>query len=162
MDFDQRLQKAIDRGQRTRVKRSEEEARKALTEEELKRMHSQYRLAVSEHVEAGLRRLADHFPGFAYESVVSDRGWGGTISQDRIEVNKSTGRRENLFSRLEMVVRPHSSYNVLELSAKGTVCNKEIFNRNHYQQLEEADPDSFSDLADLWILEYAELLSANS
>jgi hypothetical protein len=45
----------------------------------------------------------------------------------------------------------------LELSAKGTIRNKEVYNRTHYQRLTEADPKTFVEMIDLWILEYAEL-----
>ncbi len=61
-----------------------------------------------------------------------------------------------------MTIRPLSESYVLELTAKGTVRNKEIFNRSHFQLLTEADPQSFSEMIDLWILEYAELYAAKS
>ena len=72
------------------------------------------------------------------------------------------GHRENFFSRLEMTIRPYSSYHVLELTAKGTIRNKEVFNRSHYQQLTEADPTTFSGMIDQWILEFAELYAAKN
>ncbi len=156
MDFEQRLQRAIERGQRKGDARAEASAREALNEEELKRLHSQYRLQLSEHIESCIRRLPDHFPGFRYETVVGDRGWGAAVSRDDVGRGSDGGRR-SFFSRLEMTVRPYSAYHVLELSAKGTIRNKEIYSRTHYQRLGEADPKTFIDMIDLWILEYAEL-----
>ena len=107
-------------------------------EEELKRLHSQYRLELSEHIEqchaAACRSI---FPGFRYETLVGTRGWGAAISRD--DLSLSAGRRENSFSRLEVVVRPFASSHVLELAAKGTIRNKEIFNRNQYQMLSHVD-----------------------
>ncbi|HUY35348.1 MAG TPA: hypothetical protein VMV69_21565 [Pirellulales bacterium] len=161
MDFDERLEKAIERGQRMGDAQAKAAQRDAVSEEECKRIHSQYRLALSEHIESGLRRLPDHFPGFRYEAVVGERGWGAAVSRDDVG-RGSDGSRRSFFSRLEMTVRPYSTYRVLELTAKGTIRNKEIYNRTHFQRLGEADPKSFTDMIDLWILEYAELYAAKS
>ncbi|HUT11458.1 MAG TPA: hypothetical protein VMY42_13235 [Thermoguttaceae bacterium] len=158
MDFQKRLEKAIERGQRLGGARAQAEAKKAVTEKEFARLHSLYRLELSEYIEGCLRQLADHFPGFRFETVVGEAGWGAAISRDDIKVRP--GRRTNYFSRLEMAVRPPSSYNVLDLTAKATIRNKELFNRSHYQRLTEVDPTSFTELIDLWVLEYAELYAA--
>lgn len=159
MDFEKRLEKAIERGQRRGDEQAKAAAQQAVSEEELKRLHTRYRLDLSEHIESCLRRLPDHFPGFRYETVVGDRGWGAAVSRD--DVGRSPdGGRKNFFSRLEMTIRPFSTYHVLELTAKGTVRNKEAYNRTHYQRLAEVDPRTFSDMIDLWVLEYAELYAA--
>ena len=72
-------------------------------------------------------------------------------------------RRANYFSRLEMTVRPYSSsLGVVELVAKGTIRNKEVFNRTHYELIPEADEDTFLNFIDVWVLEYAELYAAQS
>ncbi|MEX2112441.1 MAG: hypothetical protein WD845_04605 [Pirellulales bacterium] len=157
-EFHQRLEKAIQRGHRAHDARERERAEAALGEEELKRMHTQYRLQLSEHIEECLRQLPQHFPGFRYETLVGDRGWGGSLNRDDMSV--ADGRRVNLFSRLELGVRPFSSSHVLELTAKGTIRNKEVYNRTQYQLLSEADIDTFRELVDRWILEYAELYAA--
>ena len=158
MNFNKRLEKAIERGQRKGSARAEAEAEKAVTQKELTRLHSQYRLKVSEHIEACLRRLADHFPGFRFETIVNERGWGAGVSRDDIEVK--SGRRTNYFSRLEMLIRPASEYHVLDLAAKATIRNKELFHRSHYERLTEVDPTSFTEMIDLWVLEYAEVYAA--
>ena len=158
MDFEKRLEKAIERGQRAGDTQAQAKAAAALTEEQLKRLHSQYRLQLSEHIERCLSRLPHHFPGFQFESVVSDRGWGAAVSRDDIEA--SGGSRRTLFSRLEMVIRPFISAGVLELTARGTIRNKEVYSRSHYQLLSEVDLDSFTELIDLWVLEYAERYAA--
>lgn len=160
MDFNQRLEKAIARGQKVSDQRAQQAAQEAMGEDELKRLHSQYRLELSEHIEEGLKKLPDHFPGFRFERVASDRGWGAAVSRD--DVGRGDGGRANFFSRLEMTIRPYSTYHVLELTARGTIRNKEAFNRTHYQRLTEANPSGFSELIDLWILEYAELYAAKS
>ncbi len=160
-DFQKRLEKAIERGHRTSHVRAEAEAQKALSEQELRRLHTQYRLELSEHIEKCLREVPQHLPGFRFEPVVSERGWGAAVSRDDVDVGR--GRRPTtLFSRLELLVRPVSEYFVLELAAKGTVRNKELFNRSQYQRLAEADLASFTGLVDLWILEFAEQYAAKS
>jgi hypothetical protein len=160
MDFQQRLEKAIQRGQRSQDAQARARAEQAMGEEELKRLHSQYRLQLSDHIEHCLRQLPQHFPGFRYETLVGSRGWGAAISRD--DLSLSDGRRENLFSRLEVVVRLFSTSHVLELAAKGTIRNKEIYNRNQYQLLSDVDIANFRELVDRWILEYAELYAAKS
>lgn len=160
-DFEKRLEKAIERGHRTSDARAREQAEKALSEQELRRLHTQYRLELSERIEKCLKKLPQHFPGFRFETVVSDRGWGAAVSRDDVGVG-SGGQRTNYFSRLEMLIRPVSEYYVLELNSKGAVRNKEVFNRTHYQRLAEADITSFNEMIDLWVLEYAELFAAKS
>ncbi len=161
MDFEKRLEKAIERGQRASEAKAQSAAQQAYSEEELKRLHSQHRLELSEHIEECIKRLPDHFPGFRFETIVGDRGWGAAVSRD--DIGWSADRqRQNLFSRLEMTIRPFSSYHVLELTAKGTIRNKEVFSRSHFQRLGEADAKTFRDMIDLWILEYAELYAAKS
>ena len=155
MDFKERLEKAVQRGQQLGDARLRAQQEQVLGEAELRRMHSQYRLELSERIENCLRQLPAHFPGFRYESMVGDRGWGAAISRDDLDL--SAGRRTNFFSRLEVTVRPFSPLHVLELTAKGTVRNKEIFNRNHFQLLTEADVKAFDELIDHWVLEFAEL-----
>ena len=154
-DFEKRLARAIERGQRTSDERAQAEAAKALSEKELRSLHSQYRLELSEHIEQCLRRLPNHFPGFKFEPVVTDRGWGAAVSRDDVGL-RSRGRRDNFFSRMELLIRPLSDYFVLDLAAKATVRNKEIFSRIYYQRLGEVDLESFTELIDHWILEFAE------
>jgi len=160
MDFNERLDKAIQRGKRLGGERAQAAAQRAMSEEELKRLHSQFRLDLSEHIEQCVKRLADHFPGFRYESMVGERGWGGAVSRDDLRITPE-GRR-SVYSRLEMTVRPFSSYHVLELAARGTVANKEIFSRSHFQKLGDVDENTFRNFVDVWVLEYAEQYAAHA
>jgi len=161
MDFNQRLDKAITRGQQTRDATARERAEAALSEEELKNLHSQYRLELSEHIEDCLRKLADHFPGFQFQTVVSEDGWGAKVSRDDVNLgsNRSAG---NLYSRFELLIRPFSPAHIVELVAKGTIHNKEVINNNHFQFLAEVDLDSLQAIIDQRVLEYAELYAAKS
>jgi hypothetical protein len=160
-DFQKRLEKAIERGYRASDARARAEAEKALSEQELRRLHTQYRLELSEHIERCLGDVVRHLPGFQLEPVVSERGWGAAVSRDDFAAGR--GREPAArFSRLEMLVRPVSEYYVLELSAKATIRDKERFNRTHYQRLAEVDLASFTGLVDLWVLEFAELYAGKS
>lgn len=158
MDFEQRLQKAIQRGQRSSDLRSHEAQLQQLSEEELKRLHVQYRLQLSEHIEQCLKQLPQHFPGFDYETIYGERGWGAACRRDDIRI--TGGRRQNDYSRLEMTIRPYTQTQVVELTAKATIRNKEVFNRTHFEKIEDADPAKFVELVDIWVLEYAELYAA--
>lgn len=159
MEFEQRLQKAIERGQRKGHSRRQEAAAQAMGEEELKRLHSQYRLQLAEHIEKCLQHLPHHFPGFQCETMYGERGWGGACSRDDLRM-ETPGRRRSDYSRLEITVRAFSTLHVLELTAKGTIHNKEVFNRVHFERIEEADLAKFLELVDVWVLEYAELYAA--
>ncbi|MBW3597659.1 MAG: hypothetical protein KY475_10325 [Planctomycetes bacterium] len=158
MDFEHRLQKAIERGHKRKQHEAHEARRRELTEQEIKSLHTQYRLILSEHIESLIKKLSNHFPGFQYETLYGDKGWGAACKRDDLEL--SAGKRTNQFSRLEMTIRPYSSVGVLELTAKGTVRNKEIYNRVHFEPVADADPQDFIELIDLWVLEYAELYAA--
>jgi len=158
MDFDKRLQNAIDRGKARADNLEREEREKQLNEEELKSLHSRYRLQLSDHIEECIGALPNHFPGFRYETIYGERGWGAACSRD--DLNLKGGQRSTDYSRLEMTVRPFSNLHVLDLSAKGAIRNKEVFSRSHYERLTEADPQRFIEFIDLWVVEYAEMYAA--
>jgi len=158
MNFKERLQRATERGRQIRAAQLNEEAAKALSEEECRRLHSQYRLAHSDHIEKCLSDLADNFPGFRLETIVDEDGWGAAVSRD--DLGLAAGRRNTFFSRMRIVVSPYSQYHVLDIAAKGTVRNKEVLSRNHYQRLADVDLQTFRELIESWALDYAELYSA--
>lgn len=160
MSFDERLRDAIERGQQRRAKQELAERERALSEEELKRLHSQYRLRLSEEIEHRLKELLNYFPGFQTETIYGDRGWGGACFRDDFKPG-ARGRQESNYSRLEMTIRPLSSYHVLDLAAKGTISNKEVFSRNYFEKTAEADTAKFIELINAWILDYAELYAAS-
>ncbi len=161
-DFEERLRKAIDRGKARSEAKNREAREKAMSEEQLKSLHSKYRLMLSDYIEACVGAMPNHFPGFQTETIFGERGWGAGCKRDDIGPGPD-GKAASFFSRLEMTVRPHSpKLNVLELTAKGTVRNKEIYNRRHFERIQEVDPETFRELIDAWVLEYAELYAAKS
>jgi hypothetical protein len=159
MDFRERLHRATVRGQEARTEQARAEAAKAISEEECRRLHSNYRAVLNDHIESCLKQLGENFPGFHFEAVVSDKGWGAAVRRD--DFGMSGGRRENYFSRLEILVSPHNQYHVLDVTAKGAVRNKENFSRNHYQLLKDADIDAFRNAIEQWTLDYAEQYAAS-
>src|SRR5262245_61875418 len=158
MSFRERLQRAAERGKQAREAQLNEAAARALSEEECRRLHSQYRLALTDHIEKCLSDLSDNFPGFRMETVVDETGWGAAVARDDLGI--TGGKRGTFFSRFRIVVSPYNAYHVLDIAAKGTVRNKEILSRNHYQRLADVDLQSFRELIEQWALEYAELYSA--
>ncbi|MEM6978420.1 MAG: hypothetical protein AAF539_02050 [Planctomycetota bacterium] len=159
-DFESRLESAIRRGRRRSEHEASREAKAKMTEEEMRRMHTSYRLSLSDQIENAVARVADHFPGFRTESIFGEDGWGSACYRD--DLRMSGGRRENLYSRLELVIRPYSDLRVLDLKGKGTVMNREIFNRAHFTKVADVDVDEYQDLIDAWAIEYAELYSAKA
>lgn len=159
-DFQSRLESAIQRGQRRRDHSASEAKRKELTEEELKRLHTSYRLSLSERIEVKMRSIIDAFPGFRQEALFGEVGWGTACYRDDLRIK--SGRRSNAYSRFEMVIRPYSDLRVLDLKGKATVENREIFNRSLFRNIEEADVEEFEDVIDAWTIEYAEQYAARS
>jgi hypothetical protein len=157
-NFRERLQQASERGKRARAAQVSEAAAKAMSEEECRRLHSNYRLQLSDHIEHCLNELADNFPGFRIETIVDTIGWGAVASRD--DVGISGRRSDNFFSRLQIVVSPYGKYHVLEVVAKGTIRNKEVFSRTHYHRLDEFDLNRFREIIEGWVIEYAELFAA--
>jgi hypothetical protein len=160
MSFDDRLREAIERGHKRSTLAAREAAVRALTEEEYRRLHSQLRLRLSEHIESCVKRLPSFFPGFQYETMYGDRGWGGACFRDDLVLTR--GSRTTNYSRLEVTIRPYSPLHVLDLAAKGTVRNREVFNRNYFEELDSANEAKFRELIDAWVLEYAELYAART
>ena len=70
MDFEQRLRKAIDRGDRRNESREQANRDAQASVEELKSMHMQIRLSLSEHIESCVEKVASLFPGFKYEPII--------------------------------------------------------------------------------------------
>ena len=157
--FEDRLKQAISRGENRAAAKEQAERAKAMTEEELKNLHSRYRLKVSDHIEECVGRLPGHFPGFQLKTIYGEKGWGAACSRDDFAGGRGKGRASE-YSRLEMTVRPFSKLHVLDLSAKGTIRNKEVFNRNHFKKLVDVDESEFLRLVDVWVLEFAELYAA--
>ena len=163
MDFESRLSQAIQRGEQAREARQHAREQRALSEEELRNLHSSIRLEFSERIESGLRQLADHFPGFRFETVVSEDGWGARISRDDVNLSRSSSARRstNLYSRFQILIKPFSARaKIIEAHAKGTIRNREILNRNSFQFLTECDRERFHEVIDQWVLEYAEKFAA--
>src|SRR4051794_8207124 len=111
MNFRERLQRATERGKQVRAAELNEAAAKALSEEECRRLHSKYRLEITEHVEKCLNEMADTFPGFRLETIVDESGWGAAVSRD--DLGLVGGKRGTFFSRMRIVVSPYSQYRVL-------------------------------------------------
>lgn len=152
MDFDKRLERAINRGRQAADAEGRAAAEAAATEEELRNLHGRLRLDLSEHIEECLRTLTRRVAGFQFKAVVGTEGWGARISRE----DRVPGSRDTAYTRFEMVVRPFSDAHIIEITTKGTIRNRETLKRSHYQFLTEADLDSLRDTIDLWVLDFAE------
>ena len=161
MDFEERLKMAVQRGNRRNEAQQAESRERELSETELQNLHTRYRLDLSSHIEDCIKRLPDFFPGFQYETIYGERGWGAACRRDDVAIG-SKRQRGSLYSRLELTIRPFSNLHVLDLAAKGTIRNRELFNRTHFEKVVEADPERFSELIDLWVVEYAEQFAAKA
>jgi len=159
MDFEQRLQRAIQRGEKAREDADRADAQRQLSAEELRAIYFKGRLELSEHIEQALRKLTDYFPGFDFSSIVGDSGWGARIVRDDLLI-KPSRTQEAQYSRLEIVVTPRGSADILEVVGKGTIRNREAFHRRHFHRLSELDLQVFKDQIDVWVLDYAEQFSA--
>ncbi|MGD9854181.1 MAG: hypothetical protein AB7U20_04440, partial [Planctomycetaceae bacterium] len=95
-----------------------------------------------------------------FHSILNEEGWGARITRDDISLQRGIGSSSR-YSRLEMTISPLGSAPIVELLAKGTIRNKEIFSRTYYQRLEQVDTESFREMIDLWVLEFAERFAAS-
>lgn len=159
-DFNSRLESAIRRGKERAEHQASQQRRHELTADELRRLHTSYRLSLCDRIEEAVHRVADHFPGFRLESVFGEAGWGTACYRDDLRIEG--GRRNNQYSRLELVIRPLSDLQVLDMKGKGTVMNRELFNRSHYVSIADVDLGEFERLIDAWAIEYAEMYAAKS
>jgi len=158
-DLEDRLNRAIKRGQGAKDLRGKAEGAKKASEEDLRNLHSKLRLTLSEHIEKCLRQLMDHFPGFEFSTVLNEEGWGARITRDDVRMQRGTSK--NQYSRLEMLIRPWSTTNILELVTKGTIRNRESLNRNNFRMLSEATEDGFREVIDGLVVEFAEQYAAH-
>lgn len=159
-EFDDQLQKAIQRGQMTRAAGAGAAADDAATEEQFRQKHAQLRNELSDYIETRLRTLCDHFPGFEFQTVVNEKGWGARIYRDDMRLGRGTARNE--YSRLEILVRPFSDVFILEVTTKGTIRNRESLNRSKHEFLREATFESLRRSIDSTVLEFAEQYSAHA
>jgi len=158
-DFEQRLEAAIERGQRKNLNRQLSTRQSEMTAEQLRNQHNEFRLSLSDYIETGLKKLANHFPGFRYETIYGNRGWGGALSRDDID-RGIDGKTGTFFSRIEITVRPQNEFNLVNIAGKGTIRDKEVFNWNFFQTVAEAEMAIFEQMIDQWMLEFAELFAA--
>lgn len=157
-EFEDQLKKAIERGQRMQDARQQRQKQARLTADQLKIRHNEFRLPLSDRIEQALQTLANQLPGFEYENIYGDRGWGGAVSRDELVI--SQGHRDNAYSRLELTVKSFSELHVVDIGGKGTVKNREVFVRQHHRAIGETDLDEFLETIDRWVLEYAQLYTA--
>ena len=166
MDFNKRLQQAIERGQKVSDSNDQARVSRALNEDELRKLYGNLRIQLSEHIEQCLRQLADHFPGFECRSVVGEEGWGAEIYRDDLGLGGVKSQPKTYYSRfyskLLLVIKPFSSAHIVELAGKGSIRNKEIFSRNQYQKLPDVDVPVMIQTIDQWVLEYAEKYAAQA
>ena len=157
-DFKARFESAIQRGQNRREQAANQSRKAEMTEEELKRLHTSFRLALSDRIESKVNDIIDAFPGFRHEAMFGEVGWGSACYRD--DLHLESGRRTNQYSRFEMVIRPISDLKVLDLKGKGTIKNRELFNRSLFRQISEVDVVEFEQVIDAWTIEYAEQFAA--
>ena len=159
-DFSKRLESAINRGKEVANRKAANDRDREQSEEELRENHRQYRLTLCERIEKTINQLADHIPGFRAESVYDDDGWGSAAFRENLHIEG--GRRTTQFSRFEIVVRPCSDLLVLDIKGKGTVNNREVFNRSHYCKLADVQLSDFEECIEAWSLHFAEICAAQA
>lgn len=161
MDFDRELEKAIERGNSLGAASNKADKQASISKEQLRNRHNEFRLNLSEHIETCLQQLANHFPGFQYETIYGHRGWGGAVARNDIDRGPD-GKTGSFFSRVEITVRPQNEFNVVNIAGKGAIRDKEIFTWNYFADIPEAKQDDFEAVIDKWVLEYAEQFAART
>ena len=155
MNFEDQLEKAIQRGQQRNLKREQDRKQRSLDAVDIKQRHSEFRLRLSDHIESTLKQLAERFPGFDYEIIYGTKGWGGAIHRTDL-TRGPDGRAGSFFSRLELSVRPLNDYHVVNIAGKGTIADKELFSWNHFEDIAEAKIETFEQKLSDWMIQFAE------
>ncbi len=155
MDFEKQLEQAIERGQQRNTKREQDREAKDRSADDLKRRHNDFRLHLSEHIEKGLKSLAERFPGYEYDIIYGSKGWGGAIYRTDLKAGPD-GKFGSFFSRLELTVRALNDYNVVNIAGKGTISDRELFSWNHFEDIEDAAMEAFEVKLNSWMIQFAE------
>ena len=124
---------------------------------------------IEQHLRTLLRQnFSITLPQFDVLSELERAGDPLTMSQLSKELMVSNGNVTGVIDRLEKTgfakrVRAEHDRRVqyIELTAKGTIRNKEVFNRKHYERIQDVDPATFTELIDVWVIEFAELFAMN-
>ena len=161
-DFTDRLDRAIARGSRQKQASEQQQQAAELSRDQARDQHGATRLQLTERIEMVLKALADRFPGFEYEGVYGVDGWGGAIYRNDIAIDRGARSSRDLYSRLQIHVTPLGEQPpyLVEIVGKGTVRNRELLNRRHFERIDESDEQPFLDKVDLWAIEFAEQYSA--
>lgn len=159
MDFESKLEQAIQRGQDRNAAKNDAQKKSKMSKEDMRNRYNEFRLNLSDHIEVGLKKLANHFPGFDYETIYGSKGWGGAMSRNDLDRGRD-GKAGSFFSRIEITVRPQNEFNVMNIAGKGTIRDKEMFTWNHFEGILEAEQADFEKMVDNWILQFAEQFAA--
>jgi len=159
MDFEDKLEQAIQRGQDRNAAKANSQKKTELSKEAIRNRYNEIRLNLSDHIEVGLKKIASHFPGFEYETIYGAKGWGGALSRNDLDRGPD-GKAGSFFSRVEMTVRPQNEFNVINIVGKGTIRDKELFVWNHYDSIAQSNQAEFIQMIDNWLLQFAEQFAA--
>jgi len=159
MDFESKLEQAIQRGQNRTAAKNDAQKKSQMSKEEVRNRYNEFRLNLSDYIEVGLKKLANHFPGFDYETIYGAKGWGGAMSRNDLDRGRD-GKAGSFFSRIEITVRPQNEFNVINIAGKGTIRDKEMFTWNHFDAILDAEQPDFEKMIDNWILQFAEQFAA--
>jgi hypothetical protein len=160
MDFGERLHRAVERGKQRRLAADRQQELAQLTEEESKALHAKSRVELADYLEMCLNKIADQFPGFDVQSVLSPEGFGAKLVRD--DLRRRPGRDlAHEYSHFEVIIRSYSPTRILEIVCRGAIANKEVLSRSYYQPLQQLDLDVFQSQVDQWALEYAEKYAAS-
>jgi len=135
MDFEDKLEQAIQRGQNRNTAENKAKKESELSKEAIRNRYNEIRLNLSDHIEQGLKSRND-----------LDRG--------------PDGKAGSFFSRVEMMVRPQNEFDVINIVGKGTIRDKEMFVWNHFDGIAESDQAQFIQMIDNWLLQFAEQFAA--
>ena len=152
-DFRKRLQRAVRAGQTADRQRTDEERQNREKNRALRALHERYEAGIRDRIGDCLRDLIEEFPGFDLQDVYHDKGRGYAILRD--DSLKRGGASDRYYSRLEIYVHHFKEHGFLEVTAKGSIRNREKFHRTEDDRLEDLDAELFSKFIERLVLQYA-------
>ena len=83
MEFEDKLQRAIQRGQERTSARANAQKKVEASKEDIRNRHNEFRLNLSDHIEACLKKVGTAFSGLRLRNDLRHKGLGGSCFPKR-------------------------------------------------------------------------------
>jgi hypothetical protein len=153
-DFRSRIQRAVNSGKGADRGRAAEKREARQAGRKIRELHENFDGELRPHIHTCLEELNREFPAFDMQEVYNEKGRGYALARDDA-IRGGSERRDRYYSRLEIYVHHFKDHGYLEVSAKGSIRNKEKYERSEDDRLETLEIDLFKRFVERVVVEYA-------